>query len=131
MKAENDAALARYKAVWQTNQVHEPNKVPASPVKPYAVLSVSAGGAGNYNLAAQNGSRSYRIVIQVFGRTITEVGLAVAGAEEAFLDQSLPADGFDTTPALNPIATDPQRDPDDDGLLTCTLVYTFNAYPTE
>lgn len=131
MRAETDAALARYRAVWKSAQVHEAGKVPASPVTPYASVSVSAGGAGNYNNAAQHGSRSYRIVAQIVGKSVTEVALAVEGAEAAYLDQRLTIADLDTTPCLNPIATDPYRDPDAGGLLTCTLVYTFNTYPTE
>lgn len=130
MKAETDAALARYRAVWKSAQVHEVGKVPGSPVTPYASLSVSAGGAENYSLAAEHGSRSYRIVVQVVGKAVTEVALAVEGAEEAFLDHRLVVTGLDCTPAENPIATDPFRDPDAGGLLTCTLVYTFTATTT-
>lgn len=131
MKAEVDAALARYRAVWKSAQVHEAGKVPGSPLTPYASLSVSAGGAGNYNLAAEHGSRSYRIVVQVVGKAVTEVALAVEGAEAAFLDHRLQVDDLTCTPAQNPIATDPRRDPDAGGLLTCTLVYTFNTTPQE
>ena len=131
MKAETDAALARYRAVWKSAQVYEVGKVPASPVYPYASLSVSAAGAENYSLAAEHGSRAYRIVVQIVGKAITEVALAVEGAELAFLDHRLVVAGLTCTPALNPIATDPYRDPDAGGLLTCTLVYSFNAYPTE
>lgn len=130
MKAETDAALARYRTVWKSAQVHEVGKVPATPVTPYAALSVSAGGGADYNLAAQHGSKAYRIVALVVGKSITEIALAVEGAEDAFLDHSLIVSGMRCTPALNPIATDPYRDPDAGGLLTCTLVYTFNAFPT-
>lgn len=130
MKAENDAALARLEAVWNPAQVHAIGAVPVSPVTPYAAVSVSSGSAENYRLCGAHGSRSYRIVVQAVGKSISEIGNPIEAADTAFLDTKLAIAGFDTTPAQVEVSSPIIRDPDAGGLLSCTLTYTFAAYPT-
>lgn len=129
MKAENDAALAAFEAAWKPAQVHLIGAVPTSPVTPYAAISVSSGSAENYRLHGEHGSRSYRIVVQAVGKSVSEIGFPVDGADAAFLDKRLTIAGYDTTPAQAEVSSPIIRDPDAGGLLSCTLTYTFTAYP--
>lgn len=131
MLTEDEAALEMLRAAYKPAQVHEQGKVPASPVTPYAVVSVSAGATGNYRLSGQHGSRGYRVAVQCFGKTKGELGRVVDAAEAAFLDRRIDLDGFDTSPCMTEVATPVVRDPDGGGSLYCLLTFTFNAYPTE
>lgn len=130
MKAENTAALAALKAAWNPAQVHEVGKVPATPVTPYAVPSVGSGAAGNYSLAAEHGTKSYRIAVQVFGKSVGEVGALVDVVDNTFLDKALSVPGYDTTPSAGEVSSPIIRDPDGGGLLMCLLTYTFTATAT-
>lgn len=124
------AAIAAARAAWITERVHEVGKVPATPATPYLVMSVSTGSAENYSLAAEHGSRSYRVVVQAIGASDGEVGFAVDKAESAFLDNRLTVAGFDTTPCAPEVSSQIIRDPDGGALLSMTLTYTFTATQT-
>lgn len=105
--------------------------VPELPGTPYVVLSVDSGTPGNYRLNVEHGSKAYRIVTQAVGRTLREVGFAVEKLDAAFEDRRLIVAGFDTTPAAGDerVSSPVIRDPDAGGLLTCTVLYPFTAYP--
>lgn len=119
------------RAAYKPAQIHEQGKVPANPVAPYAIPSVSSGRAGNYRLSAQHGSKAYRVSVQCVGKTKAEISKVVDAAEAAFLDQRIPVDGFDTTPCESELTANVTRDPDGGGLLYCLLTFTFNAFPKE
>lgn len=125
------AALDAIRAVWLTESVHAVGKVPKLPVTPYLVGSVSTGSTENYRLSGDHGSRSYRIALQAIGKTDDEVKFAVDKAEDALLDKSLIVAGFDCTPCQPEVSSQPIRDPDGGVLLSCTLTYTFTAFPKE
>lgn len=133
MKAEADAALAAMRAAWKPLQVHEVGKVPASPVTPYAVVTASTGSPGNGNLAGQWGSKTYRVVVQAFGRTLSEIAAPVEAADVAFLNTPLIVVGQKMTPPdpADVVSSQIIRDPDGGGLLACTVIYPITAYPTE
>jgi hypothetical protein len=133
VKAENAAALAAARAAWNLTptQVHPAGGVPASPPTPYLVLSVTSGAPGNYR-ARSHGSKKHYIVVQAVGKTIDEVAFAVDKADAAFEDKALTVAGFDCTESNGEdrTASTVIRDPDAGGLLTCTVLYPFYAYPT-
>ena len=126
------AALATMRAAYKPAQVHEANKVPVSPTTPYAVVSVSSGAPGNAR-AGQWGSKSYRVVIQCFGKTMGELVAPCEAANAAFLNKSLQVEGWDVGPPHpeEVVSSQPIRDPDGGTLLACTLIYPLHAYPTE
>ncbi|HET6816885.1 MAG TPA: hypothetical protein VFH66_06625 [Mycobacteriales bacterium] len=130
MQDLNTAALAKARAAWNAAQVHAVGKVPDNPTTPYLVGSVSSGASVSPRLSGEHGGRPYRIVWQAVGRTLDEVTFAADKADAAFLDQALSVTGQDCT-LCEPEVTSPViRDPDGGALLTCTLTYTFTAYPT-
>lgn len=131
MKAENTAALGAARAAWNTPQVHQTGGVPPTPTTPYLALSVTAGAPGNYR-ARFHGSKKHYIVVQAVGKTVDEVAFAVDKADAAFEDKALVVSGLDCTEAggEDRTASTIIRDPDAGGLLTCTVLYPFHAYPT-
>lgn len=133
MKAENVAALAAARAAWNVTppQTHPAGGVPTSPTTPYNVISVTSGAPGNYR-ARFHGSKKHYIVVQSVGKTVDEVAFAVDKADAAFEDKALVVAGFDCTEAggEDRTASTVIRDPDAGGLLTCTVLYPFTAYPT-
>ena len=131
MKAFNDAAIAAAAAAWNTTQVHKINEVGSTPVTPYLVLSVTSGAPGNYR-ARFHGSSKHYIVVQAVGKNVSEVAFAVDKADVAFQDKALVVAGFDCTESggEDRTASTVIRDPDAGGLLTCTVLYPFTAYPT-
>lgn len=131
MKAELAAALDAMRTGWRPTQVHEVGKVPASPVTPYAVVSVSTSSRGNVNMAGQSGSVAFRVVIQCFGKTLTEISAPIEAADAVFLSGPLAVEGWDTAP-VDPsevVSSQVIRDPDGGGLLACTLIYPITAFP--
>lgn len=128
-----DAAVARAAAVWPQGRVYALGDVPELPGTPYVVLSVTSGAPGNYRLNVEHGSKGYRIVVQAVGKTLHEVAFAVDKVDAAFEDQRLVVAGFDTTPAAGDerVSSPVIRDADAGGLLTCTVLYPFTAYPEE
>lgn len=133
MKPFLDAVLTTTRAVWTVTptRVHQVGSVPPGPATPYLVLSVSSGSAENYRMSADHGSRSYRIVAQAVGADADEVSFAVTKLDLALLDKRLTVAGFDCSPCQPEVSSPVIRDPDGGGFLTCTLTYTFTAYPTE
>lgn len=131
MATVQKAALAALVAAWRSEQVYELGEVPKHVSTPYAVVSASSGSAENYRLSAQYGSRSYRLVVQAFGDTASEVDFAVAKADTAFLDRKLTVTGMDLTPAQIEAASPLLRDTDIGEVLFKTVTYTTTAYPTE
>jgi len=131
MKAFNTAAIAAQQAAWTQGRVYKLGEVPASPVTPYLVESVTAGAPGNYR-ARFHGSKKHYIVVQAVGKTYDEVAFAVEKADAAFEDKALVVSGFDCTESdgEDRTASTVIRDPDAGVLLTCTVLYPFTAYPT-
>lgn len=133
MKAFNTAAVAAAEAAWNAQQVHKVGEVPASPATPYTVLSVTSGRPENYRTHGKHGSKSYRIVAQMVGRTYDEVAFAVEKTDAAFEDKRLTGvTGYDCGPCVGDerVASPVIRDPDGGVLLSCTVLYPFDAYPT-
>lgn len=131
MEAIEAAAFDALVAAWRPELVFETGDVPTTAPSPHIAMSTSSGSAENYRLSAQHGSRSYRTVVQAFGKTASEVAFAVDKADSAFLDQRLVVAGFDCTPAQVEVASPLLTDPDDNVWLYKTLTYTFTAYPLE
>lgn len=130
MRTLQQAAVDRLRTTLEDDRVHEPTAVPKSPTTPYALVSVTSGAAGNHR-GGVHGSRDHRLVVQVVGRTFGECGFVVDATETAFQDHRLQALALDVSPLNSEIASPVIRDPDGGALLTCTLTYTFTAYPTE
>lgn len=116
-------AVTQAETAWNANQVHPTGGVPASPVTPYLVLSVTAPGDTNPRAGGRSGSRAAWVVVQAVGRTADEVDFAVSKADAAFLGKRLNG----STPALRDVPSPLLRDPDAGGQLTCTLVYRFTT----
>lgn len=133
MIAEQAAAIAALKAAWKPAQVHAQGRVPASPVTPYAVVGVTSSAPRSTNSLGQWGSKFFRVVIQFIGKSETELGAPIEAADLAFLDQSLNVPGWNVTPPdPNEIfVSNPIRDPDGTGLLSCTILYPMYAFPEE
>ena len=131
MKAENVAALAKARAAWNLSQVWPTGGVPSTPTTPYLAVSVTSGAPENYR-ARFHGSKKHYIVVQAVGKTIDEVAFAVDKADAAFEDKALTVAGLDCTESggEDRVASTVIRDPDAGGLLTCTVLYPFHAYPT-
>lgn len=131
MEAENAAALGAARAAWNVTQVHELGGVPPTPVTPYLAVSVTSGAPGNYR-ARFHGSSKHYIVVQAVGKNLSEVAFAVDKADAAFQDKALVVAGFDCTESggEDRTASTVIRDPDAGGLLTCTVLYPFTAFPT-
>lgn len=131
MEAENVAALAAARAAWNATQVHQVGGVPSTPATPYLTVSVTSGAPGNYR-ARFHGSEKHYIVVQAVGKNASEVAYAVDKADAAFQDKALVVAGFDCTESggEDRTASTVIRDPDAGGLLTCTVLYPFTAYPT-
>lgn len=127
MKAHQDAAVAALLAAWPSGRVYAVGAVPASPVTPYIVLGVDGGLPGNYSLASEHGSKSYRVAVQLVGKTYGEVAAVAEKADVALLDQRLIVTGFDTTPCRVEIAPKIQRDPDGGAFLYALATYTYTA----
>jgi hypothetical protein len=133
MLAEQTAAVAALRAAWKPAQVHEQGKVPASPTTPYAVVGVTTSAPTTPNNNGQWGSKFFRVVIQFVGKSTTELSAPVEAADEAFLDKSLAVEGWDVAPPdpSDVVSSQPFRDMDAGGLLTCTVLYPMYAFPEE
>lgn len=118
-------AVAAAETAWNANQVHETGGVPASPVTPYLVLSVTAPGDTNYRAGGRSGSRAAWVVVQAIGKNAGEVDFAIGKADAAFLGKRLSGSTRTRRDDPSPLI----RDPDAGGLLTCTLVYRFTTTP--
>jgi hypothetical protein len=125
------AAEARLAAVWMSARVHPIGGVPASPATPYAAVGVDSPSYTNGNLAAQAGGQRHTIAVQVVGANKAEVDFGAEKAAAAFVEHSLAVAGFDCAPP-NPedvVSSPVIRDPDAGGVLVCTVLYPFTAYP--
>jgi hypothetical protein len=125
------ASEDRLKAVWTASRVYPIGGVPGSPATPYAALGVDSPAYTNGNLAAQAGGRRHTIAVQVVGANKAEVDFGAEKVAAAFLEHSLSVAGFDCAPP-NPedvVSSPVIRDPDAGGVLVCTVLYPFTAYP--
>lgn len=127
MKSLQTAAMAQAEAAWLADRVHAIGAVPTTPAKPYLTVGVASGSAQSYSLNEAHGTRTHRLVVMAVGTTATEVGFAVEKADAAFLDRSLTVTGIDCGPISVESSSPIIRDPDDNGLLVCTVVYTFTT----
>lgn len=127
MRELNAAAVSAAQAAWPQGRVYKVGEVPASPVTPYLVLSVTAGAPTSYTLDVTHGMKSHRLVAQAVGKFYDEVALAVERADAAFEDAVLTVSGLDLGPMAGDerVASPVIRDPDAGGLLTCTVIYPF------
>ena len=129
MREFQTALMTALEGAWNTTQVHAVGDVPGTPVTPYLVASVGSGGSVDYRFTGESGSSGYRVAVQAVGKTTGEVGFAVEKSDAALLDKSLTVAGFDCTPCRAEASSAVIRDPDGGVYLTCTLTYTFTAYP--
>ena len=121
MKAEQDATVAALKAAWPTGRVYSAGGVPTSPVTPYQVVSVTAGTPVNYRAGSRHSSLFFRVSVQNFGKSYSEVANAAEGADLALLDKRI---GPEWTPCRREVATPVIRDPDGGSLLMTVHTYT-------
>lgn len=131
METLQQAALAHARSVWTDSGVWEPNDVPPSPTTPYLLVSVDGGRDEVFRSSGDAGSDGHRLVVMAVGRVMDELGFAVDKARAAFRGYSLEVAGLDCTPCVTESSGSVVDDPDAGGLLSLTLIYTFNAYPTE
>lgn len=129
MREFQAAVVAAAEAAWNASQIYEVGAVPTSPVTPYSVVGVSSGAMITRRLSTEAAGSGYRIAVQAVGKNASEVGFAVEKADSAFADTRLSVTGFDCSPCLVEVSSPIIRDPDGGGFLTCTLTYTFTAYP--
>lgn len=97
-------------------------EVPASPVYPYAVLSLSPMPPRVRTMDAA-GDRAGRFKVQHFGRTDASVSTLADVTFGAFDGKALPLAGSPV--AEQEISTDPYRDPDDQGVLDILHTYRY------
>lgn len=98
------------------------NGVPASPTYPYGSYSAALGGGDGYDLSSSHGLRTGEVVVQTFGKTVDAATDLMEQVVTALLDVRLP----NTTPlraSLDHAAIN--RDPDDNGVVTVTMPFTF------
>lgn len=104
------------------------NAVPADPTYPYGVQAAVLGGGDAYTLDSRAGLRHGLVSVQTFGRTANSATDLMEQVVSALLDRSLDVADWDCTPLRagldQPAIT---RDPDDDGVVTVTLPFTFTA----
>lgn len=129
MRAENDAALERLRAVWSAGKVYAVGDAIDKDTTPYAIVSVDSGLRINYRRSSRAVNRTHRISVQVVGDTYREAAFAAEKADAAFLDHSLAVTGARATPCRDETATDLQRDPDGGVLIYGLRTYTFLTNP--
>ena len=105
------------------SRLYRLNAVPSSPTYPYGTFSAALGGGDAYSLDASHGTRAGSVVVQTFGKTADSATDLMEQVIDALLDRRLVADATPlqalfTQPALN-------RDPDDNGVVTATMPFTF------
>lgn len=128
MTAFTDAAVAKIKAVRTPSpRVYEPNKVPASPQTPYAVVYALGDRGDSYTLDSTYGVRFYRVVAQSFGTSEGDAGAYDEYVTAALLDESLSVAGYDCTPCRIEVGSALVRDPDTGGAVGITSTFTFTA----
>lgn len=102
-------------------RVYELGKVPASPVYPYAAVSLSSPNALGRTLDGSAWT-DLRFVVQMFGRSQGSV-IALAEKFDAIFDGQILADFPDEPMSWREIGTGPYRDPDSGGVLS--IVHTY------
>lgn len=105
------------------------NEVPPSPEYPYGVYSALLGGGGSYTLDSETRLRHGIATLQAFGRTTASTGDHLEKAVTALLDAQLTFDDYNPSTPLRAFLDQPAlgRDPDDDGVVTATMPFTFTA----
>lgn len=120
MRAEQAAVVAKIKTL--QSRVYDVGAVPASPTTAYLDVAVAAGSPGNYRVAPQHSTETFRAVVRSFGRDVNEVAWAAEKADEALLNKRISPD---YSPCRRELATSVMRDPDGGGLLFTVHTYTF------
>jgi hypothetical protein len=98
------------------------NSVPASPGYPYGSYSAALGRGAAYTADESHGVRLGGVTVQTFGKTADSALDLMERVIDVLLDVRL----LDSTPlkaALDSPATN--RDPDDNGVVTATMHFTF------
>lgn len=125
----NNAAVSRATAAG-VNRAYLQGSVPANPVLPYAVLAVTFDGAETYTLDARHGVKRLRLTTQAFGKALADAVDTDARLRAAFLDERLPAAGWDCDPASLQVGGAIVRDPDAGQVVGITSTYLFTAEET-
>ena len=102
-------------------RVYKLGKVPASPVYPYAVASLSSPSDLGRMLCGDTWT-DQRLVVQMFGRDVDGVTALAAKFDAEFKDRvlsDLPGEPF----SWRELAVGPNRDPDDGGVIGITHTY--------
>lgn len=102
---------------------------PAKPTYPYGVFSALLGGGGAYTLDSRHGLRTGLVSVQTFGKTVASAADHMEKVMAALLDQSIDFDGYAPSTPLRAALDQPavNRDPDDNGVVTVTMPFTFTA----
>lgn len=110
-------------------RVYPVGGVPPKPGDTYAVYSASLGGGGAYTLDSRHGLRHGLVSIQTFGKTLEGASAYMQKFVDRLLDKTLDFDGFAPSTPLRAGLDQPaiNRDPDDNGVITVTLPFTFTA----
>lgn len=103
--------------------------VPAKPIYPYGVYSALLGGGDAYTLDSRHGLRYGLASVQTFGKTTASATDLMEKTTARLLDTSLDFDGYAPTTPLRAGLDQPavNRDPDDNGVITVTMPFTFTA----
>lgn len=99
------------------------NGVPALPTYPYGTYSASLGGGDGYDLSASHGLRHGEVVVQTFGKTLDSAAELLEQCIDALLDLRLVSGGTPLRASLDQPAIN--RDPNDNGVVTATMPFTF------
>ena len=124
----NEAAVTQASAAG-VSRVYLQGSVPDKPTLPYAVLSVSFDGAETYTLDARHGVKRLRLTTQAFGRALLDAVDTDARLRAAFLDERLPANGWDCDPASLQVGGAIVRDSDAGQVVGITSTYLIRATP--
>lgn len=110
-------------------RVYPVGSVPPKPGDTYGVYSALLGGGTAYTLDSRHGLRHGLVSVQTFGKTLTGASEYMEKFTSRLLDKSLDFDGFAPTTPLRAALDQPSvnRDPDDNGVVTVTMPFTFTA----
>lgn len=115
-------------ATASVTRLYPVGEVPPTPTFPYGAYSAMLGGGDDYTLDGGHGIRNGLVSVQTFGRTTDSATDHMEKVIDVLLDAVLTLAGWGTTPlrsALDQPAL--TRDPDDNGVITVTLPFTFTA----
>lgn len=110
-------------------RVYPLGSVPNKPGDTYGTYSAVLGGGGAYTLDSRHGLKHGLVSVQTFGKTQEGASAYMQKFVDRLLDSSLSFDGYQPTTPLRAAIDQPaiNRDPDDNGVITVTMPFTFTA----